>query len=315
MIQVVERNLSGSIEYCRIHDLLRDLAIEKAKENNFLQIISNRGDTCSNSSPMVRRAALLCHREDIMPYTAGAKEGLQGFDGGRWGSSPTRPGGGSAPAPKYKESFCNFLSEVPHLTTLCMKFYGAAEVPYERLDMSSFPCYNQMKTLEVVGKWNNYECIGGVNQYKALDIRLFPIHLIELKISLYDFEEDPMPVIEKLKNLRLLELSASDSRKQQKKKLCCSAGGFPRLEYLQLRELKSLEEWNVEKGGMPLLKDIFIYICYDLVTVPELQHMTKLNKFTLWNGHESLVERLQGEESYKLKHIPSIDIQFVQDAC
>ncbi|KAJ4803883.1 Disease resistance family protein [Rhynchospora pubera] len=430
MIQVVERNLSGSIKHCRIHDLLRDLAIEKAKENNFLQIISNRGDTCSNSSPMVRRAALLCHREDIMPYTGPYLRSLVYFgdrdlpiidryrnlkilwaEDRRFGeerfarTDPKNlkkmiqlrycgyflsPRGSMAAKcwksighmrnlqtlyiddceycpeadcmwniktlrhvilpfqflgpppkvelpnlqtvkgvevreswlvegwpkmpnirelcllefpPKYKESFCNFLSEVPHLTSLSMQFFGAAQAQYERLDLSSFPCYNHMQTLEVYGKWNNYECFGGVNQYKALDICLFPIHLIELIISFCVFEEDPMPIIEKLKNLRLLNLSFNVN-----KKLCCSAGGFHRLEYLELNHLKSLEEWKVEKGGMPLLKEIFILNCYDLVTVPELQHMTKLNKFTLGNGNKSLVERLQGDESYKLKHIPSIDI-------
>ncbi|KAJ1693110.1 hypothetical protein LUZ63_009808 [Rhynchospora breviuscula] len=435
MIQVVGRYLSGSIKYCRIHDLLRDLAIEKAKENNFLQIISNQGDTCCNSSTMVRRAALHCHREDIMPYTGPylrslvyfGDHGMPNIDSYRnlkllWAKKRSRLGEerfarthpknlkkmiqlryswyflsprGSVAAkcwksighmrnlqtlyiddceycpeadciwniktlrhvilpfqflgpppkvdlpnlqtvkrikireswlvegwpkmpsirvlwlfdfpPKYKESFCNFLSEVPHLTYLFMQFFGRARAPYERLDMSSFPCYNHMQSLHVVGKWNNYECIGGVNQYKALDIRLFPIHLIKLIIVHCDFEEDPMPIIEKLKNLRLLELMGSDNRKQYNKKFSCSARGFPRLEYLKFRDLKSLEEWKVEKGGMSLLKEIRIWDCYDLVTVPELQHMTKLNKLTLWNGHESLVKRLQGDESYKLKHIPSIE--------
>ncbi|KAJ4769421.1 hypothetical protein LUZ62_053678 [Rhynchospora pubera] len=243
MIQVVKRHYNGSIKYCRIHDLLRDLAIEKAKENNFLQIISNQ------------------------------------------------------------ESFCNFLNEIPQLTSLNLEYYSA---PYERLEMSFFPSYNHMQSLRVFGEWNNYECIRGINQYKALDIRLFPIHLIELAIWECDFQEDPMPVIQNLKDLKKLELF---NGQHYKKQLSSSARGFPRLEYLELQNLKSLEEWKVEKGGMPLLKEISINVCTDLVAIPELQHMTRLNNLFLMDVHQDLCEKLLGEESYKLRHIPSVQIK------
>ncbi|XP_078153429.1 putative disease resistance RPP8-like protein 2 isoform X3 [Carex rostrata] len=40
LIQVKSRDLYGSIKYCCIHDLLQDLAIQKAKEENFLVVYS-----------------------------------------------------------------------------------------------------------------------------------------------------------------------------------------------------------------------------------------------------------------------------------
>ncbi|KAJ1703986.1 hypothetical protein LUZ63_003765 [Rhynchospora breviuscula] len=40
MIQVSKRSWSGRIKYCYIHDILRELAILKSKENNFLQVFS-----------------------------------------------------------------------------------------------------------------------------------------------------------------------------------------------------------------------------------------------------------------------------------
>ncbi|KAJ1691780.1 hypothetical protein LUZ63_015935 [Rhynchospora breviuscula] len=413
MIQVVKRHLNGSIKYCRIHDLLRDLAIEKAKEINFLQIIANQGDTCCSSSTTVRRAALHCYREDIMSYTGpnlrslvifvddtpiidnfknlkilsvinnyrfptkkipkkltqlrysfqievksiSHMRNLQTFDlhyssykelDCIWNIKTLRhiiissylrclgpppktdfpnlqtlktvrireswlvEGWPKMPnirvlwlydlPPNYKESFCNFLMEAPHLTSLHVWFSN--EVLYERLDMSSFPSYDHMQSLLVEGKWNNYECIGGVKQYKALDVHSFPIHLIKLRISYCDFQEDPMPVIEKLKNLRKLILSGGQHCKKQ---LSCSARGFTRLEYLSLWNLECLE-WKVEKGGMPLLKKISIFGCRNLVAIPELQHMTRLNKLYLSSVHENLRERLEGPESYKLQHITSIFI-------
>ncbi|KAJ4782836.1 Disease resistance protein RPP8 [Rhynchospora pubera] len=418
MIQVVERHLNGSIKYCRIHDLLRDLAIEKAKEINFLQIISNQGDACCNSSTTVRRAALHCYREDIMPYTGPNLRSLVVFGNdtpvidnfknlkilsGNYLTLPKKfakkltqlrycgtskiievksishmrnlqtfyfndvslredyhhkeldciwniktlrhvivsgyncfgpppktdlpnlqtlkrvrvreswlvEGWPKMPnirvlrlydfPPNYKESFCNFLMEAPHLTSLRV---ACCDKPYERLDMSSFPCYDHMQSLLMNGQWNNYECIiGGVKQYKALDIRLFPIHLVKLQIIYCDFQEDPMQVIEKLKNLRKLEL---DEGQHYQKQLSCSARGFPRLEYLILKQLESLKEWKVEKGGMPLLKEIEIKSCRDLVAIPELQHMTRLNKLFLWRVHKNLHGRLEGPESYKLQHIPTV---------
>ncbi|KAJ4809212.1 Nbs-lrr resistance protein [Rhynchospora pubera] len=423
MIQVVKRHYNGSIKYCRIHDLLHDLAIEKAKENNFLQIISNQGNNGCTSSTTVHRAAFHGDCEDVVQYTGPNLRSLffVGYDTPnidsfrnlkilcrinyytgphskiskkmtqlRYFGNYTRPESATCwknishmrnlqtlhidstndrpeadniwniktlrhvllnpshrsflgPPPntnlpnlqtlisirvrkswlvegwpkipnirvlslcsfpqKYKESFCNFLNEIPQLTSLNLEYYSA---PYERLDMSSFPSYNHMQSLRVFGEWNNYECIRGINQYKALDIRLFPIHLIELAIWECDFQEDPMPVIENLKDLKKLELF---NCQHYKKQLSSSARGFPRLEYLELQNLKSLEEWKVEKGGMPLLKEISINFCTDLVAIPELQHMTRLNNLFLMDVHQDLCEKLLGEESYKLRHIPSVQIK------
>ncbi|KAJ1690950.1 hypothetical protein LUZ63_015105 [Rhynchospora breviuscula] len=44
MVQVSERFPDGSIKYCRVHDILRDLAVQKAKEINFLMVCSNPDD-------------------------------------------------------------------------------------------------------------------------------------------------------------------------------------------------------------------------------------------------------------------------------
>ncbi|KAK6941790.1 Rx, N-terminal [Dillenia turbinata] len=48
LIQVTETRFDGVVKACRIHDLLRDLCISKAKQENFLQV---RGSSLSPSSP------------------------------------------------------------------------------------------------------------------------------------------------------------------------------------------------------------------------------------------------------------------------
>ncbi|KAJ3707172.1 hypothetical protein LUZ61_010877 [Rhynchospora tenuis] len=428
MIQVSTRSYNGSIKYCRIHDLLHDLAIEKAKENNFLQIISTQvGQNCSSST--VRRATLHCNCEDIKKYTGQnlrsflcfsnympkvvrfkylkvlcqmtwgheislaniseitqlrylgyfAPYGQFGFDYeiefweniscmrnlqtihikgnimdcsradciwniktlrhvslplGSFGPPSTADlpnlqtlksvmvreswltkGWPKMPSirmlglwdfpPDYEESFHNFLNGLHNLTSLCIVI-GSIIIggthhssSYEMLDMSTLPSYNLMQSLVVNGDWNPSM------RYKALDICFFPIHLIKLSLNHSNIEEDPMPVLENLKSLRRLELFNTYNGKQ----LSCAAGGFPRLECLRLIKMRYLEDWKVEKGGMPLLKKINITWCYNLVTIPDLQHMTSLNALTIKDVRTDLPDRLRGEESYKIQHIPLIEIK------
>ncbi|RWR84250.1 putative disease resistance protein [Cinnamomum micranthum f. kanehirae] len=56
MIQVASKRCNGSIHKCRIHDLLRELSISEARENNFFAV-HNDNDT-SSSSTSVRRLAV-----------------------------------------------------------------------------------------------------------------------------------------------------------------------------------------------------------------------------------------------------------------
>ncbi|RWR84259.1 Disease resistance protein [Cinnamomum micranthum f. kanehirae] len=55
MIQVVARKSNGLVDKCRVHDLLRDLSITEARQNNFFTIYKDNGT--SSSSTSVRRLA------------------------------------------------------------------------------------------------------------------------------------------------------------------------------------------------------------------------------------------------------------------
>ncbi|KAJ4771621.1 Disease resistance protein (CC-NBS-LRR class) family [Rhynchospora pubera] len=58
MIKVSRKLRSGRIEYCYIHDILRELAIRKAKEDNFLHLCSeSNADSISSTSASTRRIA------------------------------------------------------------------------------------------------------------------------------------------------------------------------------------------------------------------------------------------------------------------
>ncbi|XP_061997036.1 putative disease resistance protein At1g50180 [Rosa rugosa] len=60
MIQVVKSGLSGKVKTCRLHDLMRDLCVQKAKEENFLGVVNFSVGPVSNATLIgkVRRLAL-----------------------------------------------------------------------------------------------------------------------------------------------------------------------------------------------------------------------------------------------------------------
>ncbi|XP_058182918.1 disease resistance protein RPP13-like [Rhododendron vialii] len=62
--------------------------------------------------------------------------------------------------------------------------------------------------------------------------------------------EDPMPMLEKIPKLTVLKLVG-----YRQKKLVCTAGGFPQLEILQLKNCE-VDEFQVEGGAMPVLKSL-----------------------------------------------------------
>ncbi|KAK2640482.1 hypothetical protein Ddye_028277 [Dipteronia dyeriana] len=74
-------------------------------------------------------------------------------------------------------------------------------------------------------------------------------------------EDDPMPLLEKLHSLMILNLG---TRFYSGTNLFCSAHGFHRLEILRLDDRDGLKEWQVEEGAMPRLRGLSIPKNYKL---------------------------------------------------
>ncbi|AEE33563.1 Disease resistance protein (CC-NBS-LRR class) family [Arabidopsis thaliana] len=85
----------------------------------------------------------------------------------------------------------------------------------------------------------------------------FPSHLTTLYLESCRLEEDPMPILEKLLQLKELELGFESF---SGKKMVCSSGGFPQLQRLSLLKLEEWEDWKVEESSMPLLRTLDIQI-------------------------------------------------------
>ncbi|XP_052479491.1 probable disease resistance RPP8-like protein 4 [Gossypium raimondii] len=136
----------------------------------------------------------------------------------------------------------------------------------------------------------------------------FSSHLAYIRLICCKFEEDPMPTLEKLPNLRILELKYTSEGKE----MFCSAQGFPKLESLILAELYKLEEWKVDEGAMPSLQRLEIEECGNLKMLPEgLRFITTLKELKLELMPKAFKDRLEegGEDFCKVKHVPSVIFQ------
>nr|AKR16192.1 RVd [Gossypium barbadense] len=136
----------------------------------------------------------------------------------------------------------------------------------------------------------------------------FSSYLAYIQLSCCNLEKDPMPTLEKLPNLRILELEENFKGKE----MFCSVQGFPRLESLNIGELCNFEEWEVDEGAMPSLQRLGITRCPRLKMLPEgLRFITTLKELKIVSMPKVFKDRLEegGEDFYKVKHVPSIIFQ------
>ncbi|XP_078161528.1 disease resistance protein RPP13-like isoform X1 [Carex rostrata] len=186
-----------------------------------------------------------------------------------------------------------FLSTLEHLTNLDIIHDDSV---LDILDMRGFLFYNHLQSLSLE---LSYPSTTKLTQMLHED--MLPCHLIDLKIEDYKFQQDIMPVLEKLRCLKVLILhKAFESRKTT-----CSSRGFSQLEVLELYSL-SMEEWEIEEGAMPILKKLHIYRC-DKLGVPQgLQYLTNLQ-----NLEWGYVDDSKADFVCNLcPHVPSFDLKY-----
>nr|XP_027099669.1 probable disease resistance protein At1g58602 [Coffea arabica] len=148
-----------------------------------------------------------------------------------------------------------------------------------------------------------------------------PAGLTQLRLHDIRIEEDPMVTLEKLPNLRILELGPSSFLGQE---MSCHSMGFPQLKDLWLWRLCNLQQWTVEGGAIPKLSSLRIVDCQKLEKIPDgLSCLTILEEVSLVDMPEEFNNRVrienghQGEDYGKISHVPSVKIhrQIGQKAC
>ncbi|XP_050261694.1 putative disease resistance protein At1g50180 isoform X3 [Quercus robur] len=125
----------------------------------------------------------------------------------------------------------------------------------------------------------------------------FSPKLAKLTLNGSLLEEDPMTMLEKLPNLKVLCLF---NNAFAGKNMVCSERGFPLLQFLVVSELKNLEEWQVEEGAMPNLHHLKIENCSRLKTIPDgLRFITNLQELEI----KCMPQPFEDMLSDKFKHV------------
>ncbi|GMP77486.1 hypothetical protein CsSME_00033752 [Camellia sinensis var. sinensis] len=104
---------------------------------------------------------------------------------------------------------------------------------------------------------------GNIGKLPQYEHQLLCPSLTSLSLVGSELKEDPMATLEKLPNLRILDLDNALVGKE----MVCSAHGFPHLKTLSLSDLE-IEEWRVDDGAMPKLSSISITSCKKLKMLP-----------------------------------------------
>lgn len=189
----------------------------------------------------------------------------------------------SSRSSKYRNlDMASFLGQMTQLTTLALTIFP--RTPAEMTNMFA----NMPRLVDV-------EFLKSSVFDKLPESHHFPQSLRSFNLTANDIKQDPMPVLEKLQCLVVLELHGYSGRT-----MSCSARGFPSLQNLRLGWFLYTEEWKIEAGAMPKLSHLMIKSFHAMSMLPEgLLHLPSLNHLKLHEmpwifvGDDSTFKELQ----------------------
>ncbi|KAG8479470.1 hypothetical protein CXB51_029666 [Gossypium anomalum] len=131
-------------------------------------------------------------------------------------------------------------------------------------------------------------------------------NLVHIKLRRCKLEEDPMPTLEKVPCLRILELHKEAFIG---KEMFCSGQAFAKLESLSLKELNYQEEWKVSEGAMPSLRQLGIENCRQLKKLPDgLRFIATLQELKIESMPKTFKDKVEegGEDFCKVQHVERV---------
>ncbi|XP_074575725.1 putative disease resistance protein At1g50180 [Curcuma longa] len=206
----------------------------------------------------------------------------------------------------HREALTRFLRKLRHLASLnlCFSDHDGEILIHVLRSLSD---HHELRSLKLHGRY-----------FLAIARRAwaFPPNLTKLVLHRFEFLQDPMEALEKLRHLEDLQILAPEVGHRlvapDYKLMTCSAGGFPRLQHLQLYGLK-VEEWRIEASAMRSLTSLTMISMVKLRKVPEgLQHIATLQELAFNDMSRDFYRRIkasEGEDWQFINHVPSVSIR------
>ncbi|KAF3555175.1 hypothetical protein F2Q69_00011135 [Brassica cretica] len=316
MVIAVKEDLSCRWEYCQMHDMMREVCLYKAKEENFLQFINVPTTSTStiNAHTPTRSRRLAVYGGnalDIMGYQKARSVLGFGLDSQLWKQS----GQGLRNLQLLRVLDLNLDDKSDDRGGRIPSSIGKLiHLRYLSLDMGHATLQEDLTLIDENNEsdvdfvWNfihlRYLELH-IHMTKLPDHSRFPPHLAHISLSDCEMEEDPLQILEKSVELYY---SAFVGRK-----MVCSKGGFPQLCKLEICCLDNLEEWIVEERSMPCLRTFSILYCEKLKELPEgLKYITSLKELKITDKNKEWKTKLVpgGESYHKVQHIPSVQLNY-----
>uniref|UniRef100_A0A2N9F5B9 Disease resistance R13L4/SHOC-2-like LRR domain-containing protein n=1 Tax=Fagus sylvatica TaxID=28930 RepID=A0A2N9F5B9_FAGSY len=134
--------------------------------------------------------------------------------------------------------------------------------------------------------------------------------IVKFHLTYSRLMDDPFKVLQALPNLMHLWLNDGYEGEQSH----MEGGGFPKLKYLGLRNLRGLNRLIIDEGSLPLLERLTIGSCPLLKEVPSgIHHLKSLKHMQFYDMPREFVLSLQpgeGPDFWKVKHIPTVDFWY-----
>ncbi|PQP95239.1 putative disease resistance protein [Prunus yedoensis var. nudiflora] len=316
LVQVGTSGSTGTIKGFRIHDLVRDMCLLKAKEESFLQIKyylqENTSSVAAEATQLGKIRRLAIYMDEKVDRLVSSRDETNGhvrsllfFGLEEW-------------MPKSEKRLLSPLKDFKMLRVLKVDRLHKREV---ELPSSTL---NRIQSLIVKNDTNSGEeqamqivssCRGiykltldGPIAELPKELHNYP-NLTKLVLWSCGLKEDQMRILEKLPNLTILKLL--EVFEEKTKILVFSKGGFPSLEVLYVSDMHQITKLRVEEGAMPRLCRLHIQHFHVLTTLPDgLRYLTNLRELTIKQMRRELHCRIQedGEDFYKIQHIPSLVI-------
>ncbi|KAM6587648.1 hypothetical protein CsatA_010253 [Cannabis sativa] len=312
LVQVAETTNDGRIKSCHVHDLLREIAILKSKDQDFAEIAKEQDSIWLLKVLDLRGASLESFPKEIVKLIHLRYLSLRNTKVNHIPSS---------------------IKKLQNLETLDLKQTYVIELPVEilslkqlrhllayRYEIESCAHFDSKYGVKVplgIGSLQSLQklCFIEANQGNGtLMIDLGKMKQLR-RLGIVKFRErDGIALcssIEKLTKLRSLSITSEQKENvYDGDNLHFKEGGFPKLKLLGLDKLDRLQSVTMDNGVMPKLEKLVIQRCKLLKNVPTgIEHLSNLKAIEFFDVPDELVMKLRpdvGIDYEKIAHVPAV---------